>query len=316
MKLKGNHMNQNDVYSYGIVTPSTLLMLKWPFPQADNYAEVTNSFHMTGGEACNSSIVLSKLNINVALDGLWFGDNKKAIETLNLISSFGIDTTLINVVPGFENIEELVIADTTTRTIFASYGKLLEDKVIWNTPSEDSIKKSKVVCLDPFLKEDSIYAAKLCIKHSIPYVTVDCKYDSFISKNAHINIISDEFRKGNYNNIETNDLLQTYIDKSKGITIFTSADKDIIYSYNNEIKSFAPYKVKTTDTTGAGDSFRSGIIYGLLHNYTIEHTIAFASLLASYVCQSFPGVINSPNYEELITFSKEQGYDYVQRYSL
>jgi len=71
-------MQKNKVYAYGIIMPSSLLMIEGKFPKPDHYAEVNQIYIMTGGEACNSSIVLAKLGVSVILDGLWLGDNVKA----------------------------------------------------------------------------------------------------------------------------------------------------------------------------------------------------------------------------------------------
>ncbi|HEX3047949.1 MAG TPA: PfkB family carbohydrate kinase, partial [Bacillota bacterium] len=53
---------------------------------------------------------------------------------------------------------------------------------------------------------------------------------------------------------------------------------------------------------GGGDSFRSGIIYGMLQGWPEEKTIDFACALAACVCMSFPGVLNSPSLEEVERF--------------
>ena len=39
-------------------------------------------------------------------------------------------------------------------------------------------------------------------------------------------------------------------------------------------------KEKILDTTGAGDSFIAGVIYGLVNNFSIERMLAFGSLIA------------------------------------
>ena len=67
-------MSDFDVYAYGVVSSSTLHLISDPFPQPEGYAEITQTFIMTGGEAANSSIVLSRLGQRVFLDGNWIGD--------------------------------------------------------------------------------------------------------------------------------------------------------------------------------------------------------------------------------------------------
>lgn len=299
----------NMVYAYGIITPSSLLMIEGNFPKPDYYAEVKQIYKMTGGEACNTSIVLAKLGVSVSLDGLWLGDNVKALDLLDFLQKRKINTELINVKKGFQNVEETVIADQKTRTIFANYGLLYQGNRLWNLPNKEMIHSSSVVCLDPFLGDESREVAKVCNEQNIRYVTVDCHFDNYIAQHADVLIISGEYRKAQFSDVAKSSLFNQYLDKCKGTVIFTSAENDILYN-DKHIKTFSPYQVQVIDTTGAGDSFRSGIIYGLIHEYPLEKTIAFASLLASYICQSFPGVMNSPTYDELLNFSIKQGYDF------
>lgn len=306
-------MKTNHVYSFGIITPSKLLLLNNDFPSADGYSEVSKSYFMTGGEACNSSIVLNKLGVDVTLDGLWFGTNNNANQTISYLYEQGIDVKDIKVIDDYDNIEEVVIADKKTRTIFANYSKLFEGIRLWNKPNLSSIVSSSLVCLDPFLGEESKEVARVCLDKKIPYVTVDSHYDDFVAQNADVIIISGEYRSGNFKGIDKLELFKEYQNNCQGSIIFTNADDEIIYS-DEGVKYFTPYKVDSIDTAGAGDSFRSGVIFGLINGYSMKKTIAFASLLASYICQSFPGVMNAPDLDELKSFSNKMKFDYYQRY--
>ncbi len=42
--------------------------------------------------------------------------------------------------------------------------------------------------------------------------------------------------------------------------------------------------MRAVDTTGAGDVFHAGYIYGLLKGWTIEKTVEFASAFAALKC--------------------------------
>ena len=66
-------MSAHDVYSYGVVSSSTLYGLRGAFPEPEGYAEINDVRYMTGGEAANSSVVLSRLGVRVKLDGNCLG---------------------------------------------------------------------------------------------------------------------------------------------------------------------------------------------------------------------------------------------------
>ena len=69
---------------------------------------------------------------------------------------------------------------------------------------------------------------------------------------------------------------------------------------------FQPYKIPPVDTTGGGDAFRAGVVYGMLKGWEDEKTIQFASAVAAIVCTRSPGVLNSPTYDEVIQFIEEK----------
>ena len=64
-----------NVYSYGVVSSSTLYRVGGAFPAPEGYAEIEDVSYMIGGEAANSSIVLARLGARVMLDGSWIGDD-------------------------------------------------------------------------------------------------------------------------------------------------------------------------------------------------------------------------------------------------
>jgi sugar/nucleoside kinase (ribokinase family) len=137
---------------------------------------------------------------------------------------------------------------------------------------------------------------------------VDCKFDDPVYLAADVAIISAEYLRDTYPDHRIPAITRAYKENASGLVIFTFGHKEIIYgSRDEEYKTFTPHAINPVDTTGAGDSFRAGIIYGLLKKWSSRETIAFASALAAIVCQSFPGVLNSPTYDEVIGFIKEHG---------
>ncbi len=303
-------MNNFDVYAYGMVSTSTLYKLegKFQYPEADNYAEFADWYPMIGGEAANSSIVLGKLGVKIRLDGNWLGKINQGQRTLDILNHFGIDTARLQLKPDYRGVEELVIADARTRTVFGTYVKLFSDGRQWNEPHRADIQAAKVVSLDPFFREESLAVSRICKELNKPYVTVDCKYTDEIAMNAAAVVIAGEYRRGAYPEVGCDELLAKYLETAAGLVIFTSGGKDILYGRRGEEpRHFQPYQIQPVDTTGAGDTFRAGIVYGVLQNWPDETTIHFASALAAYVCENFPGVLSCPGYDELLKFIEKNG---------
>ena len=71
-------MKDHDVYAYGVISASSLYLLKDQFPARSGYAEIVKKYKNIGGEAANTSIVLSRLGLKVKLDGNWLNPDEDA----------------------------------------------------------------------------------------------------------------------------------------------------------------------------------------------------------------------------------------------
>ena len=289
-----------DVYSYGVVSSSTLYGIRGAFPSAEGYAEIEDVQYMTGGEAANSSIVLSRLGARVKLDGNWLGDDDSGQRAKALLSGNGIDISRLPLKSGFRGVQEAVVAAQDTRTIFGTYGQLLEDGS-WNEPNEEDITSAKVVSLDPFFGDPAARAAEIAFSAGIPVVTVDCRHDDPLLQHVSAVVIAESYLRDNYSGQDTEELFRKYQASTPGLVIFTFGDAPAWYARPGETrKVFQPYSIDPVDTTGGGDSFRAGIVYGFLKRWDDERMIAFAAAVAAIVCTRFPGVMNAPTYDEVI----------------
>jgi len=294
------------VYLYGMISMSTVYVLDddFVFPHPNEYAEFDQSLFSIGGEAANSAIMLSKLGIKTKLDGNWLSKkNGKKIQ--ELLKSFDIDITRLTVKENYGT-EEIVITDKISRTVFGNYASFHRGEKQWNTAQETDIKEATFVSLDPYFRDESLLATELCVKNQKPYVTLDCKYDDFIAQNAEAVIISHELRDQAYGGENMIDIFKNYQKYCKGLIIFTFGSEELWYARSSQnINKFKPYKIKPVDTTGAGDSFRSGIIYGLLKSWDDRSIVDFASAVAACVCLTFPHTLNAPGLNGIIKFMDE-----------
>lgn len=297
-------MSDHDVYSYGVVSASTLYTIRDAFPAVEGYAEIVDERYMTGGEATNSSIVLSRLGARVKLDGNWLGDDDAGRRTRSLLDDLGIDTTNLPLHPNHTTVREVIVAAGDTRTIFGTYVRMHEE-ARWNTPDEEDILQSRVVCLDPFFADVSLRAAKIAFDASIPVVTVDCRHDDPLVAHATAVVISESYLGEHYADSELEDLFREYQRAAPGLVVFTFGGKDSWFGRRDqEISRLESYRVDAIDTAGAGDSFRAGVVYGLLKGWSDEQTVDFSAALAAIVCTRSPGVLDAPGLDEVLEFSE------------
>lgn len=294
----------HDIYAYGVVSSSTLYGIHGPFPDSGGYGEIRDVEYMAGGEATNSSIVLARLGARVKLDGNWIGDDANGVRTRALLSERDIDMSRLPPKDGYNGVQEVVFAAEATRTIFGTYGRLLEEAA-WNMPVDSDIKEAKVVCLDPFFTEPAAYVGKVAFEANVPVVTVDCRVDNPLLGSAGAVVIAESFIRENYPDAELDELFEQYRDATQGLVVFTFGSREGWYARAGEaVRQFLPYPVEAVDTSGGGDAFRAGVVYGFLQGWPDESAIDFAAAVAAIVCTRFPGVMNAPSFEEVSRFMR------------
>ncbi len=83
------------------------------------------------------------------------------------------------------------------------------------------------------------------------------------------------------------------------IVAVTMGDKGCVIYANNNTYEVPGYKVKVVDTTGAGDAFHGGFVYGLLNNFSMEKVAAFANACGAFCCTGvgarFSGTLDQIN---------------------
>ncbi|MGE5774631.1 MAG: carbohydrate kinase family protein [Chloroflexota bacterium] len=303
-------MTQSDVYVYGMTVLSTIHLLKGKFPVPDAYQEIQETFVMPGGEAANCAIVLSNLGVRVSLDGCYLGEQTEE-PLLRYLGEQNVDCSQMTCEAGFEGWRDIVFCDGEHRTVFGWFIRnLFGERRLWTIPSEDAIREAKCVALDPFFGEQSAQVAELCRKHRRDYVTIDCHWDSPIAQHAKAIICSREFIDREYPGSDYEQLLDRYREMCEGLIIFTFGGTKILYSspsLGHRLTS-TPFKVDVVDTLAAGDTFRAGVVYGVLKGIPDDETVHFASACAAIVCTRFPSVRQPPTMEEIseLIHSREQ----------
>jgi ribokinase len=92
-----------------------------------------------------------------------------------------------------------------------------------------------------------------------------------------------------------------------GITTITLGSRGSVTFADDEIILCPAFPVETVDTTGAGDVFHGGYLYGLLQKRPLKDTIRFASAFAAMKCRKLGGRAGIPRLSEVRQFLQERG---------
>jgi len=296
-------MGKLDVYLYGQTVLSTIHKLAGKFPEIDGYGEIQKSFLCPGGEVMNAAMLLSGLGLSTAIGGPHWGT--ETAEVLGRYAErYGIDTSGIVRDPGFAGLRDLILVDDRHRTVFGTFGAFFShEPQRWSEPDAAAIRAAQVVAIDPYFRSATDKTARLATEAGKPYVTLDCPHDGFLHRHAAANIVSGEYRRSAYAGIATVDLLAQYAENSTGLTIFTAGSGLILCARRGTpVVAIEPYRVEAVSTLGAGDTFRAGVVFGIVKGWPDERIVRFASALAALLCTRLPIADNVPTLAEVEAF--------------
>ncbi|MCR5619893.1 MAG: carbohydrate kinase family protein [Lachnospiraceae bacterium] len=289
----------HDAYLFGQILGTHSFLLKDGFLKPDEYSEIKEHYFLPGGETGTAATVLDSLGVSVKMDGTWIGT-----EVAPMLKSFyenkNVDLSSMNFVEDDDGVMDYVVIAGLVRSPMGRFQTLFSTgKRWWSIPREEDILSSRVAAIDPFFGEETQRAAEICIKKGIPYVTIDSKHDSFLHKNAAINVVSKECTE-NYEGMGAEEIMKLMQAESKGLTIITQGGGDMLYARKGEeIHRMKPCRVEVRSTLGAGDTFKAGCVYALLHGMNDEETVRFASACSGVAISRFPLPLNPPKLSEV-----------------
>ena len=290
------------VYCFGHISTGKLYRIKDAYPHANGYGEIIEAVDNYCGEALSTGIVLKRLGVDIILEGNWLGDNEAGLRTLDFIKKQGIDCSGVLIKKDYIGVEEIVISDNTSRTVFGRYCDLLFTTRQWEMPDPAKIILANAACADPSFGEASNLVAEIASKHKIPFIAIDAHYESELIEKSVVAIISEDFLLNKFKGKSYSEIFAKYLEKCNGLVIFTFG-KDPLWYGRTAKKTMDPFIVEPLDTAGAGDAFRAGIIYGLLNGYSDEQMIKFSCAVSASVIQTSPGVINFKGMQDVERFN-------------
>ncbi|MBQ8176436.1 MAG: carbohydrate kinase family protein [Oscillospiraceae bacterium] len=291
-----------EVYMHGQVLGTHSFWLKGDFLKPDEYSEIKAKYFLPGGETGTAATVLASLGVNVKIDGTHIGT-----EVAPLLKEFykdkSVDLSSLYFDPDYEGLMDYVVIAGLVRSPMGVFQSLYEPgaKRRWDMPKEADIAACKVAAIDPFFIEATQAAAELCVKHSKPYVTIDCRHDSYLHQHCAVNVVSKECTDSEqYKGKSVEKIYELMVANTDGLVIITRGEKEMLYGRKGQpMKKMNPFTVEVKSTLGAGDTFKAGCVYGLLHGMTDDELVRFASACSAIAISRFPLPLNPPTIEEV-----------------
>ena len=294
-------MNRNpEVYLFGQVLGTHSFLLKDGFLRPDEYSEICEQFFLPGGETGTAATVLDSLGISVRMDGTWIG-TEVALMLISFYADKQVDLSPLRMMEDDPGVMDYVVIAGPVRSPMGRFQTLFSTgKRWWSIPKEKDLDGCRAAAVDPYFRDESLMAAELCRMHGIPYVTIDCRHDSLLHRYAAVNVISHECTDQEYPGMKPEEVVFLMQQKTDGLTILTQGGGDILYGRRGEaVHRMKPFDVDVRSTLGAGDTFKAGCVYGLLHGMNDEELVQFAAACSAIGISRFPLPLNPPKLKEV-----------------
>ena len=287
-------------YLFGQILGTHSFLLKDGFLQPDEYSEIGEQYFLPGGETGTAATVLDSLGVSVRMDGTFIG-TQVAPMLKDFYANKNVDLSPVHFMEDDKGVMDYVVIAGLVRSPMGRFQTLFSSgKRWWSVPRVEDIAGCKAAAIDPFFGEETLLAAQICVKLGIPYVTIDAPHESYLHKHAAINVVSKECTGSHYQGMTPEAVMELMQQEAEGLTILTQGGGEMLYGRKGEaLHRRKPFDVEVRSTLGAGDTYKAGCVYALLHGMSDDDTVRFASACSAVAISRFPLPLNPPRLEEV-----------------
>lgn len=264
-----------------------------------------------GGCSTNIAYLAARLGLKALPLIRLGGEDYRATGFYEYLKSAGVCLEAVEIVPNETTSNCYLLADNNNNHIALFYPGAMDGK--YAKPVRDEFfARARLGVLTVGSYEDNLEFYSKCLKHNVPLVFgVKCDFDAFpeeffkkillASKIIFTNRgereeierlfgfaeITDLFAQGNA------EIIVTTLGKN-GSRYFQKTGAGII-SGTVAAAEFG----KVVDTTGSGDAYIAGFLYGYLQGLAVEECCKMGSVLSSFIIEAAGSTTNAPAREEL-----------------
>lgn len=298
-----------DVVGFGTNAVDFLIQVPH-YPEFNSKIELTDYVQAAGGEIASSMVGVKRLGLRSAYVGR-FGSDAAGEIGINSLRDEGVDVTYAEQVDGGRTQVAFIIIDERNgeRTVIwkrdpkLSYGET-------DVPLQ-AVNGAKVLHFTPHDTGACILLAKAARENGvIVSVDVDNVFDRIeeLLRGVDIIIASADFPARLLGTTDTRKGLLEMQDRfGSAVVGVTLGDAGSLLLCGGEFIETAGFDVPggCSDTTGAGDAFRAGLIYGLVMDVSIGESARIANAVAALKCRRVGARTSLPTRDELDALLKK-----------
>jgi ribokinase len=277
------------------------------FPKPDTKKEVIDWTTAGGGPVATALVGLSRLGIDCSFYGIT-GDDEAGKKIADSLKAEDVDIKGLIVRPQSCSQVAFIAVEKGSgrRTIF------------WKRPSAAPLKPEEVpgdfldntdfLLIDGLMTAASFHAVRKAREQNIPVMLDAGSMREGMIELAGLCdyvVASEEFGRelfGNSGTFDAEAAVRHMCSFGARASTITLGDRGSITIAGDEVFRTPAFRVKVVDTTGAGDVFHGGYIFGLLKKWDIKDVVRFASAFAALKCRQLGGRAGIPTLRETEDF--------------
>jgi ribokinase len=291
-----------DVIGIGLCTVDLLFVVP-ELPAFGKTVRASKYLRQGGGPVATALVTLARLGISTRFIGK-VGDDPEGAFIREEFQEEGVDTSSLIAEPNAFSLAVLVLVDQTTGERCFTPRPDTCSPLTAADLNRTEITSTRILHLDD-ADEPSIQAAKWAKAAGVKVVfdgTWSNESVTDLLPCVDIPIVSDIFVQEWMPGASPDVVLHRLYEFGGQIAVVTLGERGCVAKWERGVFAFPAFPIDVVDTTGAGDAFHGGFIYGLLRDWSVEETIRFASAVAALNCRELGGRSGLPTLAEVERF--------------
>jgi len=295
--------NPPDVFCYGEIGLDNIIQAdRLPTPEIAVFPH-SDSYHV-GGAAANSAIWLAHMGLNVRLAGNHIGSDLYGSWLWQWLNRYpNIDLSLVECRENTPTPFTRAIVTPDGERSFLIFHYPQAPRVIL---SEDMLQGARFTALDLYGGEERLNAlktARSCGSTTVISDVIDPQHAAL----PHISILinSASYTRDMLPGVDVRLHAARLQQVSGGMVITTDGSHAVhVLPASGETFIVHPPKVRAVDATGAGDAFRSGLMYGLIQGFDLRHSVCWGVAAGALKVQRVGAASDLPALKEIEMLAK------------
>jgi sulfofructose kinase len=275
------------------------------FPQEDGKIELLDLQRQCGGPASTALVTLSRLGVACSFLGS-VSDDSFGTDIVRDLEDEGVDASHLKILPGF-----------SSQFAFISISKKSGNRtVFWHRGTVPHLTKvqvdlspfagAEILHLDGLMMEASMEAVEQARARGLT-VVLDAgtmrEGSSELASRVDVLIASARFADPLVEaGAKPEKALEVLCGLGPKVVVMTLGERGSLGWDGEEPVWMKAFPVEAVDTTGAGDVYHGGYIYGLLHGWPMAECMRFASAVAALKCREVGARKGIPRLREVMKF--------------